>query len=88
MTPHSALPNFSVQRFVADLAARHHVSYQPTELDQFAQTLTELSGDRVTRDDTRDTLLALRRANILDAEMHVHLLRTHLRELRVAGLPL
>jgi hypothetical protein len=84
MTPHFPTATSTVQRFAADLAARHGIVYEPTALDRFAHCATGLSDDPVVRDPTRDTLLALRRANVIDAEMHAHLLLTHLRECRAA----
>ena len=76
---------FSVHRFATDLAARYGVSHAPTECGRLVQVAAGLPDDEVMRDVTRDTLLALRRANVIDAEMHAHLLLTHLRELRAAA---
>ena len=76
-------PQSSVHRFAADLAARYGVTQAPSESSRPAPVVSSAGA----RDVTRDTLLALRRANIIDAEMHAHLLLVHLRELRVAARP-
>lgn len=85
MNLHLDQPLFSVHRFAADLAARYGVSQAPIKCGRLVQVAAGSSGAEVPRDVTRDTLLALRRANIIDAEMHAHLLLTHLRELRAAA---
>lgn len=78
-------PPLSVRQIAAGLAARYGVSSVATAVDRLAQVDDECSGELGTRDVTRDTLLALRRANVIDAERHAQLLLTHLREVRAAG---
>lgn len=74
------IPMSGVSRYVAELAARHHVTYSRCRVDEWAHVVTRLSGDEVRSDETCDLLVALRRAHKLtDLEMAA-LLISHLRE--------
>jgi len=63
------------------LAKEHGVTYIENELDQFANTVTELSGDDVLKDDTKDLIIALFRAKVITKSDIVKLNSLHLREL-------
>jgi len=53
------LPTTDVARFVADLAREQGVVAVRTRLDEFAEKVTELSGDEVRLDKTELTLVML-----------------------------
>ena len=74
------IPTSGVSRYVAELAARHHVTYLPSQFDDWACVVTRLAGDEVQSDETGDLLLALRRANKLTDREMAALLVNHLRE--------
>jgi hypothetical protein len=60
------------------LAAKHGVAYDETPLDQWANKITELSGDDVAMDNIGWLLIALQRAG--------HLTRNEANQLHVAHL--
>jgi hypothetical protein len=65
---------------VKELAALHNITYKKNPLDEWTKTITELSGDDVTQDDTLDLIIALKRANIISSKEVVQLSSKHLRE--------
>lgn len=74
------IPTSGVSRYVAELAARHHVTYSRSQVDEWARVVTRLAGDEVQSDETGDLLVALRRANKLTDREMAALLVNHLRE--------
>ena len=69
--------------YVAELAQKHNVTYQNNGIDQFAKKLSELSDKSVEPDDTCDLIVALKRANVIDAREMSHLVVKHLREIKI-----
>lgn len=84
LTPVAALqiPTERVSHFVASLAGKHHISYQRTAGDEWAETVTRLSDDNVQSDETSNLLVALKRAGKLTDREMTTLLINHLREKR------
>ncbi len=80
------LPTANVARFVADLAREHGVVVVRTKLDQFAEKLTELSGDDVRLDATELALVRLTERGIITAREMNMLILNHIREQRRCGL--
>lgn len=80
------LPTSNVARFVADLAREHGVVVVRTKLDQFAEKLTELSGDDVRLDATELALVKLTEHGIITAREMSMLILNHIREQRRSGL--
>jgi hypothetical protein len=74
------IPSSGVSRYVAELGARHHVTYSRTQGDEWADAVTRLAGDEVESDETGDLLVALRRAHKLTDREMAALLASHLRE--------
>ncbi len=80
------LPTANVARFVADLAREHGVVVVRTKLDQFAEKLTELSGDDVRLDATELALVKLTERGIITAREMSMLILNHIREQRRSRL--
>lgn len=80
------LPTANVAGFVADLAREHGVVVVRTKLDQFAEKLTELSGDDVRLDATELALVKLTERGIITAREMGMLILNHIREQRRSGL--
>jgi hypothetical protein len=76
------IPTEGVNHFVASLARKHHISYQRTAGDEWAETVTRLSDDNVQSDETGNLLVALKRAGKLTDREMAALLVAHLREKR------
>ncbi len=74
------LQNSSVRCLVADLARQHNIVYVKTRGDEWADSVTQLLGDDVTNDDTRNILVALKRAGVLTGREMSDLLAKHLCE--------
>lgn len=70
----------SVADDVAAMAARHGITYTATAADEWAEIVTPLCGDDLSTDDTRDLLVALRRAGIISGAEMVALLGRQLCE--------
>lgn len=64
------------------LAKKHGVVYIETKLDMFANKVTELSGDTVQNDSTKNLIIALFRAKVITKGDVVKLTSQHIRELR------
>lgn len=80
------LPTANVAGFVADLAREHGVVVVRTKLDQFAEELTELSGDDVRLDATELALVKLTEHGVITAREMGMLILNHIREQRQSGL--
>lgn len=76
----SAIPTTDVAYFIEDLARRCNVTYVPTAMDSWADTVTCLSGDEVQSGHVQDLLIALRRAGKLSTNEMMSLLVNYLRE--------
>jgi len=66
---------------VADLAARHGVSYRRTDFDDLAHHISRLSDAEVEPDETENLLIALVRAKIVDEAERARLHGAYLRQL-------
>ncbi|MBS0340429.1 MAG: hypothetical protein JSS56_07865 [Proteobacteria bacterium] len=73
------LPTTGVEQFVRDLARKHHVSYTPTSMDRWAETVTKLAGDEERTGPVQDLLVALKRAGKLSTGDMAWLLVNYLR---------
>ena len=76
------LPTADVARFVADLAREHGVVAVRTKLDEFAEKVTELSGDEVRLDKTELTLVMLAQKGVITGRQMSLLILNHMRERR------
>jgi hypothetical protein len=75
------IPTTGLAKYITDLAKQHNVAYVKTFTDEWADTVTRLSDDNIIEaDDIEDLLLALKRAEILNAEDMLSLLVNYLRE--------
>lgn len=79
------IPTSGLSKYVADLARKHGVKPARTPNDALAEVITQLSDDAVITDDTEDLIVALKRADVLDAETMVALLGNYLDE-KAVGL--
>lgn len=79
------MPESEVKQFIIDLAATHNITYVRTNLDQLAETITELSGDTVQTDSIQDLLVALKRSKKITESYMVELLIRYLRETKVSS---
>jgi phosphoribosylanthranilate isomerase len=70
----------SIDAYIRELAAQHHVTYVQTHSDQLAQHMTRLADDAIQPDEIECMLLALRRAGHLSRRELVHLQVEYLRE--------
>lgn len=68
--------------FIKSLAKEHNVEYTETVLDKFANKITELSGDNVRQDNTKDLIIALYRKQIISKSDVAHYTCQHLNELK------
>jgi hypothetical protein len=73
-------PTTDVGSYVRGLVAFHGVRYVPTAADQWAETVTRLTGDDVRFDPVQDLLVGLKRAGKLTKDDMVTLLVNYLRE--------
>lgn len=73
-------PGLTTAQFVAQLASQYGVTSERTALDDWADTVTRLSGDEVTLDDTCQLLVNLRRQHVISARQMAQLSIRHLRE--------
>jgi len=74
------IPTTGLAKYITDLAKQHNITYAKTFADTWADTVTRLSDDSTESDDIEDLLLALKRAEILNAEDMLSLLVNYLRE--------
>ena len=73
----------TVSEYVRSLALKHQVSYQRNRLDAQADTITELSGDKVGKDATLDLLIALKRSGVATKSEVAELTAKHPHELKL-----
>jgi hypothetical protein len=75
---HTLTPS-STAALIREMAARHQVSYVPTQSDLLANHIARLSNDDVELDEIECTLIALQRGHIARNQL-VHLQARYLRE--------
>lgn len=80
-TPLDELPTTGVAAFIEELAQQHGVSAQRTRLDDWADKVSELSGDDVRLSPGQQLLVNLRRARVISSEQLVRLSLNSQREL-------
>jgi hypothetical protein len=78
--PFPALTRTSTAAHIREMAARHHVKYEPTQSDLLANDITRLSGDTISLDEIEQMLIALQRAGHITRNELVHLQARYLRE--------
>jgi len=74
------LPIRQVAEYVSRLAAAHHVTYQRSHLEEWAEAVSRAAGDDVRTDTTDGLLIRLKQRKILNAEQFTRLLINHRRE--------
>ncbi|WP_430371197.1 hypothetical protein [Stenotrophomonas geniculata] len=74
------IPTTGVGEYVRSLAKRFNISYTPTYMDRFAETVTRLAGDEVRTGAVQDLLVALKRAGTISSADMATLLVNYLRE--------
>lgn len=74
------IPTTGVAEYITDLARQHNVRYVRTEADSMSDVITQLSDNEVATDETEDLLIALKRADVIDADTMVILLGRYLDE--------
>lgn len=79
------IPTSGLKEFIANLAQQHGVRYAKTSNDALADVVTRLAGDVVIPDETEDLIVALKRADVIDAETMVALLGNYLDEKKGSG---
>jgi hypothetical protein len=72
----------STAALIREMAAKHRVTYSPTQSDLLANHITRLSSDTVRLDDVEHLLIALQRAGHITREQLVQLQARYLRETR------
>jgi len=80
------VPVNGLPAFVAQLARQHGISYVRTGNDALAEVITRLADDEVLTDVTEDTLVALKRARVIDGPTMSALLNRHLTEKFLRGV--
>ena len=78
--PVQTLTASSTAALIREMAARHQVSYTPTQSDLLANHITRLSSDTVKLDEIESMLIALQRAGHITRNEVVHLQAQYLRE--------
>jgi len=74
------LPTRHVAEYVRRLAAAHHVTYQRSDLEDWAEAVTRAAGDDVRTDHTKGLLIRLSQRKILNDEQFIQLLVNYRRE--------
>jgi hypothetical protein len=72
--------NESTSYYIISLAKKHNITYKENNLDKFAKTITELSGDEVRQDDILDLIISLKRNGIISKEEVPKIATKYLRE--------
>lgn len=78
----SVIPSKNLAEYISELARKHGVKYVRTESDALAEVITTLSGDNIISDHTIDTIVALKRAEVVDGTTMITLLGSYLDEKR------
>jgi len=74
------MPTKDFAQYIQDLAKKHGVKYIRTGNDALAEVITRLSDDDIDFDNTENTIVALKRAGIIDGKEMVKLLGGYLNE--------
>lgn len=74
------IPESEVSNYILKLSLKHKIDYKINELDNFANKVTELSGDDVTLDPIIDRIVLLKRQNIITKKQLTLLTLNYLRE--------
>lgn len=74
------IPENNIAQFVQSIADEHGVVYVRTALDDFAEKITELSGDDVKPDYTEKLIIALKKKGVIDSKQFVKILSAYLDE--------
>jgi hypothetical protein len=80
--PAETLTSSSTAALIREMAARHQVSYVPTQSDLLANHITRLSRDDVEFDEIEHLLIALQRAGHIARDEVVRLQARYLREIK------
>jgi hypothetical protein len=72
----------STAALIRDMAAKHDVTYVPTQSDLLANHITRLSSDNVKLDEVEYLLIALQRAGHITRDEVVQLQARYLREVK------
>lgn len=75
------IPLTGLREYIAGLARRYGIVYVRTPSDDLAEVITGLAGDEVRSNETRDLIVALRRAEMIDGPTMVNLLGNYLDEM-------
>jgi hypothetical protein len=75
-----ALPTKGVADYVIRLARAHHVRYQRTPVEAWAEAVTRAAGDDVKPDKTRGLLIRLKQREVLNPAQFTRLLVNYRRE--------
>jgi hypothetical protein len=65
-TPQTDIPATGLKAYIADLAARHGVTYTKTGISALAGVITHLADDDVTPNETEQLIIGLRRSKVID----------------------
>ena len=76
------IPASGLKQFIDDLAKQYGVTYVRTPSDELAEVITRLSDDEIVQDGTKDLILALWRAGVINGSDRVRLLGCYLKEAR------
>lgn len=74
------IPENNIAQFVQSIADAHGVVYVRTALDDFAEKITELSGDDVKPDYTEKLIITLKKKGVIDSRQFVKILGAYLDE--------
>lgn len=75
-----ALPTTMVSEFVREFAVAHHVSFERTGLDDWAEAATRAAGDDVSLDATEKLLVTLKKRHLISGRQMARLMTNHMRE--------
>lgn len=75
-----ALPTKDVRQYVEGLARVHGIHYLRTGLDDYAEAVARVAGDKVKLDATSKLLVALRKQNVINGRQLARLTTNHMRE--------
>ena len=75
-----SLPKTQVSEFVLDFARAHHVEFERTGLDDWAEAVTRAAGDDVALDLTEKLLVTLKKRQLINGRQMARLMTNHMRE--------
>ncbi|MFZ6759129.1 hypothetical protein ACO0K9_18135 [Undibacterium sp. Ji50W] len=74
------LPTTGVSEFVQRFANAHNVAYARSGLDDWAEAVTQASGDSVQLDQISKLLITLKKQHLIDGQQLARLITNHLKE--------